>query len=79
MFDFYVDNKPLYTCSVCGAKATVEGDAIKRTCEHDAPIHANVAARAMGKGGLFAKAEHAVKMTVSKGFTALLGRSVIWR
>jgi hypothetical protein len=80
MFDIYVDKKPLYTCSVCDAKATVRDGLIERTCSHDtAPIHANAAARLKGKGGMFANLEHKVKVAAGQGLTALLGRSVVWR
>lgn len=85
MFDIYIDKNPLYTCSVCDAKVrvTVRGEQeplIERTCEHaSAPVHANAAARVTQKGGMAARIEHAIKTKVGQAFTALLGRSVIWR
>lgn len=79
MFDIYVDKNPLYTCAECGAKVVIKGDNIKRSCDHTGMINANVAARVRGKGGILGKIEHEFKMSFSKGFTALLGRSVIWR
>lgn len=82
---FYVDKRPLYTCSVCEAPVRVETKGGVTTCHFDkcghtgAQVWANVGAALIGEGGMMKKAVRTIKDKVGQAATACLGRTVVWR
>lgn len=78
---FYIDPRPLYTCSVCEAPVrVVDGVCHFDNCKHDGQrVHANVGAALIGKGGMLKKLVRRAKDTFGQAATACLGRTVVWR